>query len=181
MPAWLGPCVGFVLGAAFAYLASETLAKGVGSGVSSRALILVSVFSVLVYAPVCAYFLAFSPDWAYAYLIDSKQVPRILGLGLILGDCASVPLGFAVSMRRARTRQIAWVARLALIGVVVSLASVLPFISRLAVQATFAQFHGDFGVRRTAGSELGFALLWMLSILVASVAWTVRALRRLAS
>jgi hypothetical protein len=51
---------------------------------------------------------------------------------------------------------------------------------RLGIQASYAQFHGDFGTRPVAGSSLGYALLWMDALLVLGVVWTTRQVQRLA-
>ena len=49
----------------------------------------------------------------------------------------------------------------------------------LSVQATFAQFHGDFGTRPVAGGSLGIALIWTTIVLGLATAWTSYALRRM--
>jgi len=51
---------------------------------------------------------------------------------------------------------------------------------RLSVQATYAQFHGDFGTRPVAGGPLGYALIWTTLVIVGGAAWTAYALRRMA-
>ena len=179
VPAFIAPAVGFALGAGLAYAAADSLAKGRGSGIASRALIVVTAFSVLIYAPVCGYFLAFSPDWSFAYLVDSRRLPSAVDLALVLVDVASVPAGFAAALRKARARHLRWVALAAVLPAAGALLAMLALLPRLGVHATYAQYHGDFGTRAAAGSELGYALLWMHAVLIAGVLWTARALKRL--
>jgi hypothetical protein len=50
---------------------------------------------------------------------------------------------------------------------------------RLSVQATYSQFHGDFGTRAVAGGPLGYALMWSTLVLVGAAAWTAHSLRRM--
>lgn len=179
MPAFIAPLVGTGIGVGFAAAASDTLARGQGSGATSRVLIVVAVFSLLIFAPLCGYFLAFSPDWSYAYLIDSKRLPSALDLSLVLVDAASIPLGFAIAARRARLRQVN--AALQLLGplcVLCVLALIILF-PRLSVLGTYAQFHGDFGTRSVFHSSLGYAMVWLNGVLIGSVIWTARKLRRL--
>lgn len=178
MPAPTAPLIGFLLGMAFAWASADELARA-GSSAAARSLLLAATFGLLVFAPVAGFFLAFSPDWAYAYLVDSQRLPGAIDLALVLLDAASVPAGFLVAARWARSRRLGTVVRLASIpaaGVAAFVALALP---RLGVHATYAQYHGDFGTRSVSGSPLGYALLWMLAVLVAAVVWTLRSLRML--
>ena len=52
---------------------------------------------------------------------------------------------------------------------------------RLAVSGTYAQFHGDFGTEPIGSSALGKGVLLMDLALALGIAWTVRALLRMAS
>jgi hypothetical protein len=181
MPGPLAPLLGLFLGIVFAWSAREDLIRAHGaSWLGSRALVTVSLFSVLVFAPVSAYFLAFEADWSYAYYIDTRRIPSAVQLGLVLIDAASVPLGFGLAMSRARTRRIGSILPLGVPILFVVLASALWASSRLRVEASYAQFHGDFGVLPVAGGPLGYALLWMDSLLTIAVVWTIRRLRQTA-
>jgi hypothetical protein len=177
MPAPTAPLIGFSLGVAFAWAASDELARSLGSGTTSRSLVVVTLFSLLCFAPVAAYFLAFAPDWSYAYFVDSQRLPSAIDLGLALLNAASVPAGFAVAARAASAKRIGGVVRIASTPAVLALAFLLLTLPRLSVQGTYAQFHGDFGTHSVAGGSLGYALLWMATLLGVSIAWTVRCLR----
>jgi hypothetical protein len=56
---------------------------------------------------------------------------------------------------------------------------VIVLFPRLSVQATYAQFHGDFGTHAVAGGPLGYALIWTTLVLSGAFAWTAHALRRM--
>jgi hypothetical protein len=181
VPAPIAPLIGFVLGTAFAWAAAGEVPRAPGSALFSRALVIVSLFSLLVFAPVAAYFVAFAPDWSFAYLVDSARLPGGADLALILLDVASVPLGFAAASRRCQHRSPAPLLRLAAPPALVAATFIIAGLSRLQVDATYAQYHGDFGTRPVAGSPLGYALLWMNAVLLLGAAWTGRALRRMAA
>lgn len=177
MPAPTAPFIGFLLGVLFAWASSGELARAGSSGIATRSLVVVSVFAFIVFGPVSAYFLAVSPDWAYAYLIDSQRVPAAFDLALLLLDVASVPAGFLLAARRTNVQKLTPLLRLGAVPLGLTLVFLLAASKRLSVQASYAEFHGDFGTRALAGGPLGYALLWMNLMLAGGVAWTVRCLK----
>lgn len=178
MPAPLAPIVGLVFGVIFAWSAREEISRAQGAPwVGFRTLALVALFSVLVFAPTCAYFLAFEPDWSYAYYVDTRRIPSALELALVLVDAASVPLGFLLGIAPVRSRRLLPVLRVILPATLIVLGCVFFGANRLKVQASYAQFHGDFGTRPIAGGSLGYALLWMDSILFFGLGFTMQKLR----
>lgn len=179
MPAFLAPLVGFVIGAGFAWASADELKKAHPSWIAPRALAVVSLFAVLLYAPACAYFLVFEGDWAYAYFVDTRKLPSAVDLGLVLLDAASVLIGFFAAAPRARARKLLPVLSMAGVPALLALIVAVALISRLSVHASYAQFHGDFGTRAVSGSALGYGLLWMNGLLVAAIGWNTRVLRRL--
>jgi hypothetical protein len=168
--------IGFLLGVVFAWAAAEELARA-GLSSATRSLLLAALFGLLVFAPVAGFFLAFSPDWSYAYVVDSQRLPGVVDLALVLTDAASVPAGFVVASRWAATRRLGALLRLAMIPALLTIVFVAAALPRLSVHATYAQYHGDFGTRTVSGSPLGYALLWMLSVLAAAIVWTLRSVR----
>lgn len=180
MPALTVPLLGFSLGAAYAWLASEEIAR-VGGVIGTRSLWVVALFGVLVLGPAAAYLLAFSPDWSYAYYVDARRVPGVAPLMIVLADAASLPVGFASAAAAASARRAGGVARLVLLPGTLAVAGTAATLGRLSVYATFAQFHGDFGTESVAGSPLGYALLWVGAIVVVAASWTFHVLRRMAS
>jgi hypothetical protein len=181
MPAPLAPLIGFALGVAFAWWARDELARSQSvAGLGSRSLIVVTLFASIVFAPIGAYFLAFEADWSYAYFIDTRRIPSALQLALVLVDAASVPVGFVVAASYARARKLVPVLTLGAAPAILVLACIALAAGRFGIQASYAQFHGDFGTRPIAGSSLGYALLWMDALLVLGVVWTTRQVQRLA-
>jgi hypothetical protein len=180
MPGPVAPLLGFALGVAFAWASTEELSHR-GSAAGTRALLVAALFGLIVFAPVTAYFLAFWSDWAFAYTIDTERLPDLAQLGLVLVNAASCPLGFAVAARPALERRSPALLRLLAVVLIPAAALVLGSFRRLAVSATYAQFHGDFGTRPIAGSALGYAVLWMLAVLTVSALWTARGLRRMSA
>jgi len=176
MPAPAAPLIGFVLGIVFAWAASDELSR-TGSASATRSLALATLFGLMVFAPISAFFLAFSPDWSYAYIVDSQRLPALVALGLVLVDAASVPLGFLIAARWSAARRVGALFRLGFVPALLAVGFIVAVLPRLGVHATYAQYQGDFGTRSVSGSPLGYALLWMLSVLGAAIVWTLRSLR----
>src|SRR5690606_8726657 len=158
MPAPAAPLIGFLIGVAFAWAAADEVARA-GQSTGTRSLALVALFGLVVFAPATGFFLAFSPDWSYAYVIDSQRLPGALDVLLVLIDAASVPAGFLIATPRAK--RLSALIRLSIAPALLVAAFFAAAWPRLAVHASYAQFHGDFGVRPVSGSSLGYALLWM--------------------
>jgi hypothetical protein len=172
--------LGFVLGVIFAWAAADELARSSGRSTSTRSLVAVGLFGILAYAPACAVLLAFGPDWSLAYLFNSQMVPSLVTSVLLLLDAASAPIGFAVVARQAAERRLGFLVRVGAIPAILGVLGPMLALPRLSVEATYVQFHGDFGARSVAGSPLGFALLWTVAVLVAAVGWTLRCIKRFA-
>jgi hypothetical protein len=178
MPVVAAPLFGLSLGVLFAWAGAEDIARSAGS-IVSRSLAIAALFGVLVFAPACAYFQAFFPDWSYAYFVDSQHPSIALDLALVLVDALSVPVGLALFGRSAAARRVAVLTRAAAIPAFAGALFLIALSPRLRVVSTYAQFHGDFGTQPLTGSPAGWALLWMTMIIAGAVAWTVRVLRRL--
>ena len=178
MPAPVTPLLGFALGVACAWAAVGDLGRST-SGLGGRALLLTTTFALLVFAPVAGYFVAFEPDWAFAYFVDSERLPTAVPIAVVLCAAASVPAGFLAAVADARAHRLARILRKAAVPAVLAAVFLLATFSRLSVHANYAQFHGDFGTRGVAGGPLGYALIWMLGVLGAATAWTLRALQRM--
>lgn len=181
MPAIVAPLLAFVLGLAFAWSAAEELASDPTSILGTRSFLVSTLFSLLVFAPVAGYFLGFHGDWAFAYLADTRTLPSAVILALVLLDAALVPIGFIVGAPLARQRRLKQLLTIAAVPSFIALMLMLLFARRWGSAASYTQFHGDFGVRSVAGTPLGYALVWMNGVLAASVALTVRHLRKLAA
>jgi hypothetical protein len=180
MPVLIALPFGLCLGVAFAWLARRELRRVTNSDSASRGLTIATLFSLFVLAPVSAYFLAFEPDWCFAYLVDTAQASAALAPSLLLLALASVPGGFLLGQQLLdRGGDEATLLRALLGGVVLTLGAVMLGLRRFAVQGSYAQFHGDFGIQPIAGSSLGYAVLLLGFWLTAGLGFAVWNLRRL--
>lgn len=172
------PLIGFTLGVVFAWFAREDVARGAPGSHSSRSLAVVCLYALLAFTPACASLFVLEPDWAGAYLFDGGRA-RLLSVATLLATLASVPLGFVAATRATRARRPARVVRLGMSVGLSALALTLALFPRLAVRATYAQYHGDFGTEPVLGSTLGWTLAWITVVLGLTSAYTAQALRRL--
>jgi len=175
MPAFMGPFVGFALGAALAWLGRregervDERSHGARVGVAA-------LFALLVMAPVCAYFLIFTPDWAFAYLVDSRKIPSAVELTLVMLTAGAVVVGFIAAERAHKKRSFRALALAAGVPSAIALAEVLIFFPKLRIEGSFHQVESGFGTQSVAGTPLGYAILWMSSMLVLGFVLAVRAL-----
>ncbi len=134
----------------------------------------VSLYALLVFAPVTAYFATFAADWSFAYFLEGRRVPSALSLVLVLLAASSVVGGF-VAGRRALERhapgELAWLAGFPLAIVLVIFAALY---DRLGVDATYDQFVSNFGREPIFTSRLGLAIVWMDGIAVVGAVFTAR-------
>lgn len=179
MPAPLAPLLGFSLGVAFAWAAREDLTPGAGGRILTRSFAFVLGFALLVFLPASGYFLVFEPAWSYLYTVEGARRFAALNFVALGATISSVPLGFLIAVPHARTRRAASLVRLAAVPLVLALTVALVGGKRLAVRATYAQFHGDFGVERLAGSSLGWAVMWSVLVTSAAAVYTAHSIRRL--
>jgi hypothetical protein len=177
-PVVSAPLIGFTLGVLFAWLARDDIARGSPGSLSSRSLSVVALYTFLVFAPACACFVVLEPDWAGAYLFEGGRARLFSVLGTLL-SLSSVPLGFVAAARATRARRLADVVRLGGASGLAFVALTLALFPRLAVRASYAQYHGDFGTEPVAGSSLGVSLFWVLAVVAVASAYTGRVLRRL--
>ncbi len=180
MPALLAPLIGLLIGFAFHQSGSRQLARAApGTAVETRGQLLTLAYTLIAFAPFNAYFPAFAPDWSFLYAFDTRPHLGILIVASLLLDCGSVVLGFHLARRYFSAHSPTTLLRV----LVPALAVVLVFLAlgrrRLAIDATYDQFHGNFGGRSVSGSALGYSLLWLGTLFAAATAWTAVQFRRL--
>src|SRR5688572_2484451 len=171
VPVLSAPILGFALGAGLYRSVARELARPIRP-VAGASLLVASVLGLFAYAPAVAVLLQAEPDWAYAYLVPADQLPRWVAPLHVLLDAASVPLGFGAALRACRGRP-SFVKVWFWVPCLLGLLPLLVAAPRLSVQASYEQFHGDFGVRSLAGGPLGYLLLWSLAGLAAAT-WLAR-------
>ncbi|MDB4933178.1 MAG: hypothetical protein JWP87_150 [Labilithrix sp.] len=169
--------VGLIIGMTLAWVARAELARSEVPLVLARPFLVALGLSAIVFAPVVGYFAALHGDWTYLYLVRSSRVPSAVDLLLVVGAALQVPLGFAIATpwaiakRGTRILQVsAAVAAILVIGCAV-------FARRLAVSASFAQYHGGFGAVPIGRSSLGRGILLSWLALAVAYAWSLHALR----
>lgn len=171
MPALSAPILGFALGAGLYWSVARELARPIRP-VAGASLLVAAILGLFAYAPAVALLLQAEPDWGYGYFIPAEQLPRWVGPTLVLIAAISVPVGFASAQRACRGRA-AFVKRWFWVPLGVGLVPLVALSQRLGLQASFEQFHGDFGVRHVVGGPLGYLLSWSL-VGVAAATWFAR-------
>jgi hypothetical protein len=177
MPLPLALPAGLVIGLSLAWLARAELSRSEVPLLLARPFLLALAFGLLVYAPVVGYFAALHGDWAYLYLIRWSGVPSAVDLVLVLTAGAGVPLGFAIATPWAIAKRGTRVLQLgAALAALVVVAGALAA-RRLAVSATYIQYHGGFGAVPLGRSALGRGVLLSWIVLAAAYAWSAWILR----
>jgi hypothetical protein len=181
VPIAFSPLFGLALGALLAWVAAPELERVDGPVVASRAFAVVAAFAGLVWVPVTGYFVAFHGDWSYLYVVPWQRVPSAVDLGLVLVAGAAVVVGFWLVVRPVRKRRSGPVVAMVVAPGALAAAGITAAAHRLGVSGTYAQFHGDFGTEPIGSSVLGKGVVLMGVLLAAAIAWTVRALLRMAA
>lgn len=154
-------------------------ARGREGGRSLRGGSLVMLYTLVVHAPACATLLALNPDWSCSYVVSPGRLQTALVLGSSLLTAGAVPFGFLLGKSRARSRHtnpLLW----ATVLFSSMAANTLVFIRQLTRDATFVEYHNDFGVQGLAGSALGYSLIWAVVALGCALVFTHTHLRRFA-
>lgn len=178
MPILVALPLGLSLGVCFAWTARAELRR-VTAREGSRALGVAVLFTICVFAPISAYFLAFEPDWCLAYWVDTARASPVLVPALLMVELTSVPVGLLLGNAYLRRADQAGLLRVLAACVVACLGGVLLGLRRLAVQGSYAQYHGDFGTQPLAGSSLGYSILVLGFWLAAGLGFALWSLRRL--
>jgi hypothetical protein len=181
VPIAFAPLIGLALGAALAWIAAPELMRIDGPVIACRPFAIVTAFAGFVWLPVVGYFVAFHGDWSYLYVVASQRIPSAIDLGLVLVAAAAVVGGFWLAVAPVRTRRLGPVVALVVAPASLAVAGFLLAARRLGVSGTYAQFHGEFGTEPIGASVLGKGVLLMGAMLALGLAWTVRALLRMAA
>lgn len=177
MPLPLAMPIGFLLGLSLAWIARVELARSDVPLVLARPFLVALGFGVIVFGPVVGYAVALHGDWAYLYLIRFARVPSAVDLGLTILAAATVPAGFALGAPWALAKRAAPFVR---VGVAVLLGLVILValsVKRLAISASYAQYHEHFGGAPIAETPLGRGVLLSWVAVAAGFGWAARALR----
>jgi hypothetical protein len=173
VPIPFAPLLGFVLGVVLAWVSREELARDDGPLIASRPVAVASAFALAVYAPMVGYFVAFHADWSYLYLYPRAVIPSAVDLALVLFAAAQVPLGVMVSAPAAHQRRLGAIVWFVSVPSVLAAALFAWSARRLAVSASYAQFHGGFGTVSISASALGRGVLFMAGVCALGVVWSL--------
>jgi hypothetical protein len=168
--------VAVALGAALAWAATSELSRDEGPIVASRPFAVVLALAGFVYVPAVGYFATFHGDWSYVYVFPWRRVPSAIDLALVLASGAVMVASFLGAVPLVRRRKLAGLAALVVVPAMLAMGVVLAAGRRLAVSATYAQYHGEFGTEPIAASALGRSVLLMGIVLVVAIAWALRAI-----
>lgn len=169
--------LGLLIGMTLAWVARVELARSEGPLLLARPFLVALGLGAVVFAPVVGYFAALHGDWAYLYLVRWSRVPSAVDLFLVLVAALQVPLGFAIATPWAIARRGTRVLQVSAgIATALVIASAV-FARRLAVSASFAQYHGAFGAVPIGRSPLGRGILLSWIALALAYGWTVQVLR----
>jgi len=167
------------MGLAFARVVKGLLLRATAAPYASPAFAVVTAYGLLVLGPLAGVSAAIAPDWTLSYLVDSQRSPVMLETLCVVTAAMSAPSGFlwgaALTIRRRQNILSQHVAG----GTVVALLLCIVLWKRIIIQATYAQFHGDFGLQTLEGTELGYVILWMLLVLGLASTWTLYSLFKL--
>jgi hypothetical protein len=179
VPIPLALCCGLIFGLASARVTQALLQRASGAPYASPAFAVAVAFGWLVLGPLAGVCAALSPDWTLCYLIDSQHSPVMLETVTLVIVASSVPAGFLWGAALVARRHQNALGRYLAGGAVLALALCLGLWKRIATQSTYAQFHGDFGLRPLAGTEFGYLILWLLLLLGLTSTWTLFSLFKL--
>jgi hypothetical protein len=169
MPALSLPVLSASIGLVLAWSARAT------EGPSARGTWLVVSYALLVHAPAAATLMVLNPDWTFGYVLTHGRLQTASILGATLLVAAAVPLGYMLGSRRG-ARPLVW----ALALFAACAANTLALLERVGKDASYIEYHNDFGVASLAGSALGYTLIWALIAVGSALLFTHTALRKLA-
>jgi hypothetical protein len=169
--------VGLILGMTLAWVARAELARSEVPLVLARPFLVALGLSAIVFGPVVGYFAALHGDWTYLYLVRWGRVPSAVDLLLVVVAALQVPLGFAIATPWAIAKRGTRILQVNAAVATVLVVACAVFARRLAVSASFAQYHGGFGGVPIGRSPLGRGILLSWLALAAAYAWSLHALR----
>ncbi len=179
VPLPLAPFVAALLGVAFGLVGRDEVRRTSVATIATRGFLVVALVSGLLLAPSLAYFVAFYPDWAYAYVTPGEQVPSAVDLIEIVVLALIPPATFAwvaSALRRHAVRELVRGVGALVIAMTVVLALVG---ARLGIADTYEAFRDGVSPRPIGGSSLGVSVLWIDGCVLAGCLWAGAQLRKL--
>ena len=177
MPLPLAVPFALLVGLSLAWMSRIELARSEVPLILTRPFLVALGFGAIVFGPVLGYSVALHGDWAYLYLVRFGRVPSAVDLGLVIVAAACVPAGFALGAPWALARRGAPFLRVGAGIALVLVVAVVLSVKRLAVSASYAQYHEHFGGMPIGQTPLGRGVLLSWLALGAGFGWALRALR----
>lgn len=169
--------IGLILGMTLAWTARAELSRSEVPLIMTRAFLVAVGFGAIVYAPIVGYFLMRHADWAYLYLVRSSRIPSAVDLALVLVAAAQPALGLVLAAPWAIAKRGSLLLKVGIASGALVLVLSIVLSKRLAVSASYAQYHAKFGVLPVSRTYLGRGVLLSWTCLLAAFAWILRALR----
>ncbi len=171
MPIPLAPIIAALLGVVFALFGRDEIRRSSAAPTGTRAFLIVTIVAFVLLAPAAFYFLAFYPDWAWAYLVNGSRMPSAVDLVAVLLAASLAPLSFlwtAAALRRHAVRELVRGAS----ALVVLLAIVTAILGpRLTVAGTYSAYREGYDLLPASGTSLGVSILWVDACLIAGLLW----------
>ncbi|GAC1352620.1 MAG: hypothetical protein NVS3B20_17280 [Polyangiales bacterium] len=180
MPLPLAPLVAALIGVAFGLIGRDEIRRTSASPFATRGFLIVALCSLLLLGPALGYFIAFYPDWAYAYLLQGERVPSAFDLLEVVVIALIPPAAFAWTARALRRHAVRELVRGAAALVVLLAVAVALTGPRLIVATTFQTFREGYDLKPIGGTSLGVSILWIDGCLLAGLMWAASRLRLLA-
>lgn len=171
MPLPLVPILAALLGVIFALVGRDEVRRTTSAASSTRSFLVLTIVAFALLAPAAGYFLAFYPDWAWAYIVPGSRVPSAVDLVACLLSVSLAPVTFvwtAGALRRHAVRELVRGAGALVVLLAVAVAMLGP---RLTVAGTYLQYREGYDLQPASGTSLGISILWIDACLCAGVLW----------
>lgn len=171
VPLPFAPILAALVGVVFALLGRDEVRRTTSAPSATRAFLVLTIVSFALLAPATGYFLAFYPDWAWAYLVPGSRVPSAIDLIACVLAASLAPATFvwtASALRRHAVRELVRGAGALVIVLAIAVAMLGP---RLTVAGTFVQYREGYDLQSTSGTSLGVSILWIDACLAAGLIW----------
>jgi hypothetical protein len=171
VPLPLAPILAALLGVIFALVGRDEVRRTTSAPSATRAFLVLAIVTFALLAPAAGYFLAFYPDWAWAYLVPGSRVPSAVDLLACLAAVSLAPVTFvwtASALRRHAVRELVRGAGALVVVLAIAVALLGP---RLTVAGTYVQYREGYDLQPASGTSLGVSILWIDACLCAGVLW----------
>jgi uncharacterized membrane protein len=180
MPILFAPFISAFIGLLYAIFGRDEIRRTTQPAHQTRGFLFSMLSAILLVAPLAGYFLAFYPDWSYAYFLSSAKVPSAFDLLFVLFSCAILPLSYVWSANTLRRYAlqifVQGIASLVFLFVVLF----VMLAQRLSVAGDYHSFTHRFEMPLLSHSSLGLSIFLLDGCFLFGVFWVSMQLRKLA-